>query len=87
MPYINQHDRGKFANVLAELQNGAMPSNAGEFNYLITQMMIMIQKDKKNGYQGFNDLLGALEGAKLELYRRAVGPYEDIKAKANGDVY
>lgn len=33
------------------------------------------------------DILGALEGAKLELYRRKISPYEDIKIEENGDVY
>jgi len=38
-------------------------------------------------YQNINDLLGALEGAKLELYRRVAAPYEDEKVESNGDVY
>jgi hypothetical protein len=37
-------------------------------------------------YQHFNDVLGALEGAKLELYRRRIAPYEDTKIVENGDV-
>ena len=32
-------------------------------------------------------ILGAVECAKLELYRRAVVPYEKKKIKENGDVY
>ncbi len=38
-------------------------------------------------YQTYNDILGALEGAKLELYRRQIGPYEETAIKRNGDVY
>jgi hypothetical protein len=34
----------------------------------------------------YNDAIGALEGAKLELYRRYVSAYEDDKIKENGDV-
>jgi len=45
----------------------------------------MERHDKK--YQTFNDILGALEGAKLEVYRRVVGPYENGKMSENGDVY
>jgi hypothetical protein len=44
-------------------------------------------KDKGLSYQTLNDVLGALEGCKLELYRRQVAPYEDKKIQANGDVY
>ena len=44
--------------------------------------------DKKNrSYQHFNDCIGALEGAKLELYRIAISPYEDAKSKENGPVF
>lgn len=32
-------------------------------------------------------MVGALESAKLELYRRKVSPYEDQKIEANGDVW
>ena len=31
--------------------------------------------------------MGALECAKLELYRRVAAPYEDVKIMENGDVY
>ena len=42
----------------------------------------MLQK-----YYHYNQLIGVLECAKLELYRRLVTPYEDIKITDNGDVY
>jgi hypothetical protein len=38
-------------------------------------------------YQTINDILGALVGAREEYYRRVVAPYEDLKVKANGDVF
>ena len=38
-------------------------------------------------YQTMNDIIGALEGAKLEFYRRVVVPYENDKIEQNGDVY
>ena len=37
--------------------------------------------------QNVYDVIGALEGAKMELYRRKISLYEDIKLKENGDVY
>jgi hypothetical protein len=42
--------------------------------------------DKPN-YQRFNDVLGALEGAKLEMARRKLYEYENIKIAENGDCY
>jgi len=44
--------------------------------------------DKKNrNYQHFNDCIGALEGCKLEMYRRQIANYEDKKIEDNGDVW
>lgn len=74
MPYINQI---KFTGV---------PSNAGELNYVFTRIAENYLKCG-DSYQKFNDIIGALEGCKLELYRRVVSPYEDTKIKENGDVY
>jgi hypothetical protein len=43
--------------------------------------------DHDLSYRTINDVLGALEGAKLEFYRRVAAPYEDQKIQENGDVY
>lgn len=79
MPYIKKEQR-KYVII-----SGAL--NAGELNYEITQIInrYLIKKEEK--YQTYNDIIGALEGAKLELYRRKIAPYEDLKIKENGDVY
>jgi hypothetical protein len=55
-------------------------------NFAITRLIQVYLGDGPN-YQRFNDALGAIEGAKLELYRRRVAPYEDGKVIENGDVY
>jgi hypothetical protein len=59
---------------------------AGELNYQFTELLIDYFKRNSN-YQGINDIIGALEGAKLEFYRRIVAPYEDKKILENGDIY
>lgn len=80
MPYITQERR-------KELQVTPEPMrNAGELNFTITTLLVQYLEYNK-GYQAYNDCLGVLEGAKLELYRRLVAPYEDHKIKENGDVY
>jgi hypothetical protein len=79
MPYIKQEDR-------QHLAYGNIPTSPGELNYEITNLIKLYWNDHPN-YQGINDILGALEGAKLEFYRRVVVPYEDTKIKENGDVY
>lgn len=60
--------------------------NAGVLNYMFTAMAL-VYIDRDESYQAYNDVIGALEAAKLELYRRRVAPYEDKKIEENGDVY
>jgi hypothetical protein len=79
MPYITQDRRDA-------LEIEAAPENAGELNYLITRLVIKYVGEHPR-YQTFNDAVGALECAKLELYARMVRPYEDVKIAENGDVY
>ena len=79
MPYIFQHRR-------QELAQGSAAESAGELNYLITMTCHAYMRRNGISYQKYNDVIGALEGAKLEFYRRQVTPYEDIKIKENGDV-
>jgi len=80
MPYINKTRR-------ANISLGAQPENAGELNYQLTTMCIDYLTLNGERYQIYNDIIGALEGAKLELYARKVRPYEDTKIEENGDVY
>lgn len=82
MPYIHQDDR-----LLLELNGNASSTTPGELNYVITNVCIEYMNTKGKNYQTVNDIVGALEGAKLEFYRRVAAPYEDMKIKQNGDVY
>jgi hypothetical protein len=38
-------------------------------------------------YADYNSIIGVLECAKLEIYRRTAAPYEDEKIEQNGDVF
>lgn len=80
MPYIKTDER-------IALDGFRDPSTPGELNYLFTKIVFQYLENKGWSYQTFNDAIGALEGAKLELYRRQVAPYEDKKIEENGDVY
>jgi hypothetical protein len=81
MPYIKQADR-----VALYFEPVDTPRNAGELNYVFTKICHRYWEENGENYQAFNDIIGALEGCKLELYRRKVGPYEDTKILENGDV-
>ena len=81
MPYVDKEAR-------VRLDGGAAPENAGELNYVITRCVdeYLIQKGSLR-YANINEVIGVLECAKLELYRRIAVPYEDGKKEASGDVY
>lgn len=80
MPYITVDKR-------AEIDITHRPETPGELNYCIT--MVLIDYLNRNGlsYSTINDIVGAVEGAKMEFYRRVAIPYEDKKIAENGDVY
>ena len=83
MPYISQDDRvDLFTN-----DNGPEPKNAGELNCLFTSIIIKYIEQHGLRYSTLNDVIGALECCKLELYRRIIIPYEDRKIAENGDIY
>lgn len=81
MPYIKKEDR------LLLLTDEKLPATAGELNYVLTMYTKAYLLKHGESYQTYNDIIGALEGAKLELYRRKIAPYEDIKIEQNGDVW
>ena len=80
VPYIEKSRR-------AHIDGGQRPKVSGDLNYAITKLINNYIKDHGQSYMILNDVVGALECAKLELYRRVIGPYEDQKIEENGDVY
>ena len=82
MPYIKPEIRRDFTPV--KLLNAL---DSGELNYLFTVIIKNYIDFHGLKYEHINDVIGALEGAKLEFYRRIVVPYENTKITDNGDVY
>jgi hypothetical protein len=80
MPYIHPDDR-------LQILSGRKIESAGELNYVITNLINDYILYNGKNYNNLNEVIGVLECAKLELYRRIAAPYEDIKIEANGDVY
>lgn len=78
MPYITQSQR----RVRLEI-----PVSAGELNYRITMLCLNYIDMLGKSYKSINEVVGVLECAKLEFYRRLAAPYEDTKIQQNGDVY
>ena len=81
MPYEKKEVRER-------LDAGAKPESPGELNYLISRLVDSYLASKGAlRYAHINEVIGVLECAKLELYRRLAAPYEDGKLKERGDVY
>lgn len=88
MPYIKRAQREKYRAVLIELgriwgSEGALP---GDLNYIISHILSdRIRQERR--YATINELVGVLECAKLEAYRKIASKYEDLKEQENGAVY
>ncbi len=80
MPYITQERRKAIDLAYHD------PVTIGEVNYFIIKTCLAYWEFHQS-YQGINDIIGVLECAKQEFYRRVAAPYEDKKIKENGDVY
>jgi len=80
MPYIVNSAR-------EQLDDGGLPNSAGELNYMISSLIDEYLHEYGKNYTNINEVIGVLECAKLELYRRVAAPYEDEKIEQNGDVY
>jgi hypothetical protein len=87
MPYIVQQQR---IDINADLMDEGLnwtPENAGELNFLVSTFISNYLKVKGLKYSNINDMIGALECAKLELSRAVINPYEQLKIEENGPVY
>lgn len=82
MPYIPIDERREY-----EPRGISYYTSPGQLNYAITSLLMFYQKDRGLTYQTINDIIGALEVAKAEYYRRVAMPYENSKLATNGDVY
>ena len=89
MPYIKKKDRIILDDSIESLaiRIATYDGMAGRFNYSISKMIDIILTQRGLNYANMNEIIGALECIKLELYRRIASPYEDKKIKENGDVY
>lgn len=79
-PYIPEYKRNS-------LDSFVSPDTVGELNYAFTSIINCYLSDNGLSYDSINDIVGAIECAKLELYRRIAAPYEDKKKDQNGEVY
>jgi uncharacterized protein DUF6899 len=86
VPYISPSRREYLDPLLSRAITFAESLSPGDLNYVVTRL-VSAKCARMPRYEAFNAVVGALECAKLELYRRMVAPYEDTKIAENGDVY
>jgi hypothetical protein len=84
MPYIKQENRHLFDGSAPLI--GETATCAGDLNYAISVIAHTYLKKKGLNYANVNEVIGALECCKLELYRAIAAPYEDTKVIENGPV-
>jgi hypothetical protein len=94
MPYIKNEFRKELdsevetlGQAILKLYQSGCGGRDGLMNYAITRLLLQIYPKDKENYHDYNEALGALEACKLEYYRRAISPYEEMKRFENGDVY
>ena len=80
MPYVRWESRD-------HVESGLPPRDEGELNFAISRLIGRYASTAGRSYATFNEVVGVLECAKLEFYRRVIGWYEDEKLIDNGDVY
>jgi hypothetical protein len=94
MPYIKKELREEIdaeINILVSRLKNLIEDNpsirAGTLNYTITKLIDGLYGPlEKAGYKDYNEAIGMLECCKLEFYRKAAAPYEDLKLRENGAV-
>ena len=93
MPYIPQDDRPTYDGLIDQLAVAlaaqAPDRRKGHANYVLTRILRKawgVDAPSGESYSNYADVIGTLESAKLELYRRWVAAYEDTAIAKNGDV-
>lgn len=87
MPYIKQENRKiidkRIEKLIEYLRSADFDKQDGEVNYTVSKILHTLYSPS---YYNYNRAIGVLECIKLELYRKMVAPYEEIKIKENGDI-
>ena len=93
MPYIPGPDRPTYDDLIDQLADalGRQPPDKrkGHANYVITQIARKawgVHEPANESYSNYADVIGTLECAKQEIYRRWVADYEDKAIANNGDL-
>jgi len=90
MPYIDDDLRNGVDKEIEALAESIRAANRnvstldGILNYTVCRLLTLLYPDES--YFNYNRQVGALECIKLELYRRRIAKYEEVKIASNGDL-
>lgn len=88
MPYITQAKREALNPAIEKLTRTLAVNYFvdGDLNYTITKIILSAMEFHGEKYSVYNTLIGVLECAKQELYRKKIAAYEETKIEQNGDL-
>jgi len=84
MPYIKPVRKEVLEPLVERLAERCY--NAGDLTYVIYALAMKMSAALGKNYKNLSGLIGCMDCAKTEFYRRIVAPYEDQKIEENGDV-
>jgi hypothetical protein len=83
MPYIDEKDRPAMDDIVNHMLFSGVKAD-GKLNYVLFKLCRkLVVPESYNSYKNF---IGELNMCAMEIYRRFVAPYEDVKKEKNGDV-
>lgn len=84
MPYIKPTRKEVLEPLVDQITQRC--DNAGDVTYVIYALAKKWIDLSGMNYKNLSGVVGCMDCAKTEFYRRIVAPYEDEKIKENGDV-
>jgi hypothetical protein len=85
MPYIENEKRLELNPIIETLAEKI--NTISTLNYALTNLCLKFLNRSVLSYTALNEIIGVLESAKLEFYRKTVADYENEKCDLNGEVY
>ena len=83
MPYIKRQKRPAMDPIVDLMKELNMQID-GDLNYVL---FAFCKRHIKLGYNNLKNYCGELRQCATEIERKILGPYEDFKIKANGDIF
>jgi len=84
VPYIKEQGKPELEALIRQFN---FPLSESDLDYVISRLAIETVKKMEPRFVSLNKIWGVMSGAAKEFWDRVVRPYENLKAKENGDVF